>query len=95
MRRSVEEYSLHRQQAARLSRDVSENGDHTDYLCFLLVFVAATWWQGVPLAILLGLLMAGIGFNIEHDGGHQAHFEFAVRWLRRLGAPNPVVVSRT
>ena len=29
-------------------------------------------WQALPLAILLGLSMATIGFNIEHDGAHQA-----------------------
>ena len=38
-----------------------------------LVFFAATWWQAVPLAISLGLAMAGIGFSIQHDGGHQAY----------------------
>src|SRR5689334_13948039 len=40
---------------------------------FLLVFAATTWWQAVPLAMLLGLSMAAIGFNIEHDGSHQAY----------------------
>lgn len=39
----------------------------------LLVFGARTWWQALPLAILLGLSAAGIGFNIQHDGGHQAY----------------------
>jgi linoleoyl-CoA desaturase len=39
----------------------------------LLVFFAATWWQALPLAILLGLTTAGIGFNIQHDAGHQAY----------------------
>src|SRR6266446_3192823 len=39
----------------------------------LLVFVAQTWWQGLLLAILLGSSAAGIGFNIQHDGGHQAY----------------------
>jgi linoleoyl-CoA desaturase len=39
----------------------------------LLVFVAATWSQALPLAILLGLATAGIGFNIQHDGKHQAY----------------------
>ena len=39
----------------------------------LLVFVALTWWQGLLLAILLGLAAAGIGFSIEHDGSHQAY----------------------
>src|SRR6059036_2729890 len=38
---------------------------------FLLVLVAGNWWQALPLAILLGLSMAAIGFNIEHDGSHQ------------------------
>src|ERR1044072_8320523 len=33
----------------------------------LLVFVAGSWWQGLLLAALLGLTMAAIGFNIEHD----------------------------
>jgi linoleoyl-CoA desaturase len=38
-----------------------------------LVFLAATWWQAVPLAVLLGLSAAGIGFNVQHDGGHHAY----------------------
>lgn len=50
----------------------------------LLVFVAANWWQAVPLAILLGLSMAAIGFNIEHDGGHHAYSNYA--WVNRLMA---------
>ena len=40
----------------------------TSYL--LLVFVAATWWQALPLAIVLGLSMTSVGFNLMHDGGH-------------------------
>lgn len=48
----------------------------------LLVFVAATWWQALPLAILLGWATAGIGFNIQHDAGHQA---FSNRpWINKL-----------
>ena len=39
----------------------------------VLVFAADAWWQSVPLAVLLGLAAAGIGFNIQHDGGHQAY----------------------
>jgi hypothetical protein len=42
-------------------------------LYYLLVFVDAIWWQALPLALLLGLSMAAIGFNIEHDGGHLAY----------------------
>lgn len=38
-----------------------------------LVFLADAWWQAVPLAVSLGLSMAAIGFNIQHDGGHQAY----------------------
>jgi len=48
----------------------------------LLVFVAQTWWQAVPLAVLLGLSMAGIGFNVQHDAGHQGYSSRA--WVNRL-----------
>src|SRR6185369_6227400 len=51
---------------------------------FLLVVVAATCWQALPLAILLDLSMAAIGFNIEHDGSHQAYSKHA--WINRLTA---------
>lgn len=50
----------------------------------LLVFVAATWWQAVPLAVSLGLAMAAVGFNIQHDGGHKAYSDRP--WLNRLMA---------
>ena len=50
----------------------------------LLVFVAQTWWQAVPLALLLGLTAAAIGFNIQHDGGHQAYSNYP--WVNRLMA---------
>ncbi len=48
----------------------------------LLVFFAATWWQAFPLAILLGLTIAGIGFNVAHDGGHQAYSSRL--WVNKL-----------
>lgn len=38
----------------------------------VLVFVAQTWWQAGLAAVSLGFAMAGIGFNIQHDGGHRA-----------------------
>ena len=38
-----------------------------------LVWGAATWWQAVPLAVSLALAMAGVGFNIQHDGNHGAY----------------------
>jgi linoleoyl-CoA desaturase len=50
----------------------------------LLVFVARTWAQGVLLAILLGLFAAGIGLNVQHDGGHRAYSRHA--WVNRLMA---------
>jgi len=39
----------------------------------LLVFVADAAWQAVPLAISLGLAIAGIGFNVQHDGSHGSY----------------------
>ena len=39
----------------------------------LLVFAAVAWWQGGLLAALLGLVAAGIGFGVQHDGGHRAY----------------------
>ncbi len=53
-------------------------------LYVLLVFVADTWWQGLLLAIVLGLSAAGIGFNIQHDGGHQAYSNSP--WVNKLMA---------
>jgi linoleoyl-CoA desaturase len=50
----------------------------------LLVFVAETWAHGVLLAILLGLFAAGIGLNVQHDGGHRAYSRHA--WVNRLMA---------
>lgn len=50
----------------------------------LLVFFAAAWWPALPLAISLGLSMAAVGFNIEHDGGHQAYSNRP--WINRLMA---------
>src|SRR4029077_11079580 len=50
----------------------------------LLVFVARTWWQALPLAVLLGLTTATIGFNVQHDGGHQAYS--SRRWVNKLMA---------
>ncbi|KRE84657.1 linoleoyl-CoA desaturase [Rhodanobacter sp. Soil772] len=49
-----------------------------------LVFLANTWWQGLLLGLVLGIATAAIGFNIMHDGGHQAYSER--RWVNRLMA---------
>jgi len=39
----------------------------------LLVFAAATWWQGLLLSTSLALAMGGIGFAIQHDANHGAY----------------------
>lgn len=52
------------------------------YLC--LALVVATWWQALPVAVLLGLSMATIGFNIEHDGSHHSYSNHA--WVNRVMA---------
>ena len=39
----------------------------------LLVFVADNVWQAVPLAVSLALAIAGIGFNVQHDGSHGSY----------------------
>jgi linoleoyl-CoA desaturase len=39
----------------------------------LLLFVATTWWLIVPLAVILGVAIAAIGFTNQHDGGHKAY----------------------
>jgi linoleoyl-CoA desaturase len=51
-------------------------------LYIALVFFAQTFWLAFPLAILLGLTVAEIGFNIQHDGGHQAYSEHP--WINKL-----------
>lgn len=50
----------------------------------LLVFAAQNWWQALLLAISLGLAMAGVGFNIQHDASHQAYSRH--RWINRMMA---------
>ena len=50
----------------------------------LLVFYASAWWQAVPLSILMGLTIAGIGFNIRHDGGHNAYSKY--QWINKMMA---------
>ena len=41
-----------------------------------LVWGATVWWQVVPLAISLALAMAGVGFNVQHDGNHGAYSRY-------------------
>jgi linoleoyl-CoA desaturase len=47
-----------------------------------LIFLAQTWWQVVPLCILMGVLTAGIGFSIQHDGAHHAYSNSL--WVNKL-----------
>lgn len=49
----------------------------------LLIF-GSHWWLMVPLAMLLGLALAAIGFNIQHDGGHRAYSDRP--WVNRMMA---------
>ncbi len=50
----------------------------------LLVFVSPVWWITIPLTISLGLAAAGVGFNVQHDGGHGAYSSRP--WVNRLAA---------
>jgi linoleoyl-CoA desaturase len=50
----------------------------------VLVFLCQTWWQGLAASVSLGLSMAAIGFNIQHDGGHRSYSRFG--WVNRLMA---------
>jgi linoleoyl-CoA desaturase len=52
------------------------------YLALLLV--VTHWWAVVPLAMLLGVATAAIGFNIQHDGGHRAYSERP--WVNKIMA---------
>lgn len=38
-----------------------------------LIFLAKQWWQALSLSIVIGLLIVGIGFNIQHDGSHNSY----------------------
>jgi linoleoyl-CoA desaturase len=60
---------------------------------WLLVFVVQAWWLALPLAILLGLATAGIGFNIQHDGGHDAYSERP--WINKLMALTLDLIGRS
>jgi len=48
----------------------------------LLLFFASSWWTVLPLTVILGLAIAAIGFNIQHDGGHRAYSNH--QWVNRL-----------
>jgi linoleoyl-CoA desaturase len=49
-----------------------------------LVFFATTRWQAALIAVIAGLVTAGIGFCVQHDGNHGA---FSKRkWVNKLQA---------
>ena len=50
----------------------------------LLVFVVSSPWAVVPLAAVLGLAMAAIGFNIQHDAAHRAYSDRP--WVNKMMA---------
>ena len=51
---------------------------------FLLLFAASTWWIVLPLTVILGLSIAAIGFNIQHDGAHKAYSNH--QWINKIMA---------
>ncbi len=57
----------------------------------LLVFVATAWWQALPLAIVMGLAMGAVGFNIQHDGSHHSYSRR--NWVNRLMAMTAELVG--
>ena len=50
----------------------------------LILFVATSWWAIALLAVVLGLAMAAIGFNIQHDAGHKAYSDR--QWVNKMMA---------
>ncbi len=50
----------------------------------LLVFASSTGWLALPIATVLALSVAMIGFNIMHDGGHHAYSDRS--WVNKLAA---------
>ena len=74
--------------AARLPADVLQDRHAAGGVRRRLPLAAAAgvhaWWLVLPLAVLLGLAMAAIGFNVQHDGGHDAYSEH--KWVNKLMA---------
>lgn len=51
---------------------------------FTLLFFVHTWYTILPLAIILGLGLAAIGFNIQHDGSHKGYSDRP--WINKIMA---------
>ncbi|MGH8426628.1 MAG: fatty acid desaturase family protein [Gammaproteobacteria bacterium] len=88
LRRRVEEYL---RSTGRAERDLPQTYLKTavivlGFAAFYtgLVFFASAWWQALPLAILLGLSAALIGFNLQHDGAHRSYSRHS--WMNKLMA---------
>jgi linoleoyl-CoA desaturase len=50
----------------------------------LLLLVVHSWWLILPLAVVLGVSIAAIGFNVQHDGGHKAYSDR--QWVNKMMA---------
>jgi len=50
----------------------------------LLLLVVTSWWLILPLAVILGVAIAAIGFNIQHDGAHRAYSDR--QWVNKIMA---------
>src|SRR4051812_22841938 len=50
----------------------------------LLLLVVHSLWLILPLAVVLGIALAAIGFNIQHDGGHKAYSDRP--WVNKIMA---------
>lgn len=49
---------------------------------YVFLVEASSWWVGAPWALSLGLAMAGIGFNVQHDGSHGSYSRLpAINWV--------------
>jgi len=53
-------------------------------ISYVLLITARHWLVAVPACVSLGLSMAAIGFNVQHDGGHGSYSRHA--WINRLAA---------
>lgn len=88
LRRRIDEFF---RSTGRRERDCPQMYVKTAILlaCFIgsyvyLVFFADRWFEALPLAVLLGLVTAAIGFNIQHDGSHHAYSNH--QWVNKVMA---------
>jgi linoleoyl-CoA desaturase len=50
----------------------------------VLLFLPLPAWAGITLAVLLGLHLAMLGFNVMHEGGHQSFSRY--KWMNEVAA---------